>query len=379
MKKIGIYTYGGSGNHGCEALLRTARQLMPCGEMTVFTERPKDDEKYLGDLDAMFVDAKKVPSLLTRVLNKLGGRNTWFKRYYAPTIQGAAAMDLMVSIGGDNYCYDDYMRVPGMLREEFGAEKKTVLLGCSIDEKVMQYPEVVKDLEAYKLITAREPLTYEILKKHLKQARVEYYPDSAFILPVASEVKMPAEGDFVGLNLSPMVLNAQGANGCLMDSAYELIDYILQNTTFHIALIPHVVWENNDDRVVLEKVYQKYIETGRVFLIEDADCCHLKGYISQCRFFVGARTHSTIAAYSTCVPTIVLGYSIKSRGIALDLFGTTENYVLPVQELKQGELRDAFVWMQEKEEEIRQHLNDIMPAYKEKAAAVGKELKEILG
>jgi len=94
---------------------------------------------------------------------------------------------------------------------------------------------------------------------------------------------------------------------------------------------------------------------------------------------VGARTHSTIAAYSTCVPTIVLGYSIKSRGIALDLFGTTENYVLPVQELKQGELRDAFVWMQEKEEEIRQHLNDIMPAYKEKAAAVGKELKEILG
>ncbi len=50
----------------------------------------------------------------------------------------------------------------------------------------------------------------------------------------------------------------------------------------------------------------------------------LKGYISRCRAFVGARTHSTIAAYSTGVPTLAIGYSVKARGIAKDLFGTEE-------------------------------------------------------
>jgi polysaccharide pyruvyl transferase WcaK-like protein len=48
---------------------------------------------------------------------------------------------------------------------------------------------------------------------------------------------------------------------------------------------------------------------------------------------VGARTHSTIAAYSSGVKTLVIGYSVKSRGIAKDLFGDYEGYVLPVQEL----------------------------------------------
>ena len=69
----------------------------------------------------------------------------------------------------------------------------------------------------------------------------------------------------------------------------------------------------------------------------------LKGYIARCRFFIGARTHSTIAAYSSGVPTLVLGYSVKSKGIAKDLFGTYENYVLTVQQLKEySELGRAF-------------------------------------
>ncbi len=49
------------------------------------------------------------------------------------------------------------------------------------------------------------------------------------------------------------------------------------------------------------------------------------------------RTHATIAAYSTGVPTLVVGYSVKARGIARDLFGTEDGYVLPVQQLKESD------------------------------------------
>ena len=70
----------------------------------------------------------------------------------------------------------------------------------------------------------------------------------------------------------------------------------------------------------------------------------LKGYISKCSFFVGARTHSTIAAYSSNIPTLVIGYSVKSKGIAKDLFGTYKGYVLPVQKLaSENSLVDAYM------------------------------------
>ena len=65
---------------------------------------------------------------------------------------------------------------------------------------------------------------------------------------------------------------------------------------------------------------EKYKDSGRVCIVDDCNCMQLKYDISKCRFFVGARTHATIAAYSTCVPTLVVGYSVKSRGIARDLF-----------------------------------------------------------
>jgi polysaccharide pyruvyl transferase WcaK-like protein len=104
-----------------------------------------------------------------------------------------------------------------------------------------------------------------------------------------------------------------------------------------------------------------------VFLIDDCSCEELKGYISKCRFFIGARTHATIAAYSTLVPTLVVGYSVKAMGIAKDLFGTSENYVLPAQEIKEAnELTNAFIWLQENEIDIKKHLSDILPEYKER-------------
>ena len=41
----------------------------------------------------------------------------------------------------------------------------------------------------------------------------------------------------------------------------------------------------------------------------------LKNIISNCHYFMGARTHSTIAALSSYVPTISIAYSIKAFGI----------------------------------------------------------------
>ena len=89
-----------------------------------------------------------------------------------------------------------------------------------------------------------------------------------------------------------------------------------------VALIPHVVWSHNDDRKPLSQLYEMFKDTGRVVMIEDHNAEELKGYIARCRLMVVARTHASIAAYSTQVPTLVVGYSVKARGIAKDIFGS---------------------------------------------------------
>ena len=127
------------------------------------------------------------------------------------------------------------------------------------------------------------------------------------------------------------------------------------------------------------ELYDKFKSTNRVSLLEDNNCEILKGYISRCRFFIGARTHATIAAYSTNVPTLVIGYSVKAKGIAKDIFGTYENYVLPVQSLSnKDDLINAFEWMKDNEDDIRKHLNEFMPGYKEKALQGKVEIEKLL-
>ena len=115
-------------------------------------------------------------------------------------------------------------------------------------------------------------------------------------------------------------------------------------------------------------------------MIDDCNCMELKGYISRCRFFIGARTHATIAAYSSCVPTLVVGYSVKARGIAQDIFGTAENYVIPVQELqKESDLLNKFFWLMRKEDEITDWLESKMPEYCAKALESKDLIRNLLG
>ena len=182
----------------------------------------------------------------------------------------------------------------------------------------------------------------------------------------------------LGLNISPMIVDNEKTPGITMQNYKALISHILETTDLHIALIPHVVWESNDDRKPIRQLYEAFASTGRVIELPDGSAPELKGYISRCEMFIGARTHATIAAYSSCVPTLVVGYSIKARGIAKDLFGTDEGYVLPVQALaKKEDLVNAFDWLYQNAQVQKAHLQQIMPDYCKKAKEAENLLREL--
>lgn len=365
-----IYSNGSAGNHGCEAITRgTVALLGKENNYIVQSMQLEDDVRYglheLAEIRPAMRPVKKDFRFL-RVYLKLkvtGNYTDMDGLAYVPGIQQAAKdAKIALSVGGDNYCYPG-TEIYGWLNKEYHKHGfKTVLWGCSVEPS--RISEIADDLTRYDLIVARESITYDAIKTVHKN--VILAPDPAFFMkPVECELdERMNSGNVIGINVSPHILKCETASGIAYENYKQLIAYILDNTDAYVALIPHVVWASNDDRTVLQKLFDDFDQNPRLIMIEDHSAPELKYIISKCRMFIGARTHATIAAYSSCVPTLVVGYSVKARGIARDLFGTEENYVLPVQQLTNpDQLTMAFVWLSGREKSEREHLEQMLPGY----------------
>ena len=385
--KTNLYAHTGSGNHGCEALVRSTAKLLD--RMPTLFSTGYDEDIQFGISEIANVQRDTVVSIPRRSAayvaaacqTKLTKRTTLFTQFARRDLLDAVQSgDLCLSIGGDNYCYAG-TEILGDLNTLFKKKgAKTVLWGCSIDPEAIS-PEMVKDLKRYDLITVREPLTQAALAAAGITENVRSVADPAFLLDVQKTDLSDGflAGNTIGLNLSPLILHYTEKKEEALAGFQALVQHILDTTDSAIALIPHVVKSSSNDLEVLEPLFRQFEGTGRVLLIPDQNCMQLKYIISQCRLFIGARTHATIAAYSTFVPTLVIGYSVKSRGIAADLFGTEENYVLPIQAIRADtDLIGAYDWLEAHAVEIGQHLRNVIPAYQDKARMGKSYLDELI-
>lgn len=383
--RIIMYGNGGSGNHGCEAIIRGTIQLLGEHSYCVLSENCNEDSQYGLDQIAALTSArgfrkKDFEFLKAYTKLKLTGNYTDMDGlYYLPAIRRCKGnTDIALSVGGDNYCYGNTGIYAYLNRAIIQQKIRTILWGCSIEPDVVAEASVAEDLQNYALVAARESITYEAVKK--AGANVVQMPDPAFHMSpeTCSLDERFLKSNVIGINISPMIIHNEQNKGAAYANYKALIRYILDNSDAYIALIPHVVWANNDDRIPLKQLYDDFNHDPRLILVDDHTAPQLKYMISKCCFFVGARTHATIAAYSTGVPTLVVGYSVKARGIARDLFGTEEGYVLPVQQLKESnELTRAFIKLYEKRESIQTHLKTILPAYIARADGARRALEEL--
>lgn len=374
MRHFILYYHGGSANHGCEALVRTTAELLDYkrNRISLASFRPDEDLKYgidkFCDIHNMF-ESKSVnrwyPKWIKAYLDfRIKHNNNAIDDLYHLNALNAKKDDIAISIGGDNYCYNDTENI--IKSNEIWRRNgiKTVLWGCSIEPELLDDSAIAEDISRFDLITARESITYEAVKR--VNPNTILVSDSAFRLKTVN-AHLPDKflnSDIIGLNLSPLAEQYELYKGVTRKNIERLIEYILNNTTMKIMLIPHVVGRKNDDRIIHTYFFEKYKNSNKISMIDDCTCEELKGYISKCRFFVGARTHATIAAYSSMIPTIVLGYSVKSRGIARDLFGTENHFVIPVQQLKDyGEMSKAFEWIMNHEDDIKMRLSSYIPSY----------------
>lgn len=391
--RYAFYSHGGCENHGCEAIVRTLSAMIKNGRpesvIKLYTLNAQSDKA--GDLPNIdeteefnytrpvsslnFMQKLKISSL-SRKSQKSADEYFYSLSCKNPSLK---ENDVYVSVGGDNYCYGDGHMAAAFNRELKKLGKKTVLWGCSVGKEDLS-EDKIKDLKTFDLIVTRESMTYETLIGCGIDKNTVLYPDPAFTLDIdtAFGSSFEVKPNTLGFNISSLIGEYAGEGESIESIAVGFLRYVLENSDKNILLIPHVTKKEDGDQLILGRIAEK-LGSDRVSVVPDTlTAAQYKSIISRCEMFIGARTHATIAAYSTCVPTLVIGYSVKSKGIAKDIFSDYNGLVVPVSEITDAQkLIKAYVSFEEKAELYRNVLKEKMPEYIKTAKTSVDELFKI--
>lgn len=381
--KYFLFNHVGSFNHGCEAIVRGTVNIIsnddPKAEFVLSSFNPETDncintiEKRIFATRTLTFCEKIISAFSIKLCHS---EEYALKRMYSDIVAQAQDCDICLSVGGDTYCYGDNHAIQVLTRELKKSGKKVVLWGASIGEEDLS-EDKLKSLKDFDAIFTRESLTYDLLKNKNANENIFLNPDPAFCMERdnVEAIEGFTKENTLGLNVSPLV---EGYNPQITQITKDFIKYIFENTTLRILLIPHVIENGNNDYEYMMNFYEEFRDSGRIEILPpDLNAKQYKGYIANTRFFIGARTHATIAAYSSGVPTAVLGYSVKSRGLAKDLFGE-EKYVLNSITLTDAQpVIDEFNTLIENEEEIKETLMKKMPVYLRNAMQMGDKLTKL--
>jgi colanic acid/amylovoran biosynthesis protein len=117
---------------------------------------------------------------------------------------------------------------------------------------------------------------------------------------------------------------------------------------------------------------------SRYLVSPEYNAAETKWIISQMALFAGARTHSTIAALSSGVPTLSFAYSIKAQGINRDIFGHTD-YCMEPTDLDAEGVAGRVSSMLDDSAAIKNDLAGRIPGIQRAALHAGMGLKHLVG
>lgn len=198
-------------------------------------------------------------------------------------------------------------------------------------------------------IFARDQLSSDYLKSLSIKKNIEEAIDVAFCLPFESIPKEQGATK-IGINVSGLLFNGgyTGNNQFGLSIDYQatirsLIEYFTKETKSIIYLVPHVLEPDmpvEDDTAASQLLAKQYPNLRLAPKFTSPS--EAKSFIAQMDYFVGARMHACIAAFSSGVAVVPMAYSRKFNG----LFGTlgylmiadckSDNTEVVISKIKQG-------------------------------------------
>lgn len=403
-----LFILAGNGsyeNRGCEAIVRGTTEILRKhydGPSFLCISHFESDNQFYSqsqnELDP------KIRHKQTKKWRKPYDKQWWInvglshlhpERYgremYQDMLSDLNQASAVLSVGGDNYSLDyglpkDFTALDDLVVNN---NKPLIIWGASIGpfDSIPKYEKyMLKHLSKVDAIFARESTTVDYLERHGITQNVYFTADPAFVMPsIKPNTHQRSIPDFkkpaIGVNLSPLMAKyvTNGDQNKWLFIATEIIETLLLGTEMPVYLIPHVTTKSSNDYAFMTEVFQTLSsQHDQLHLVSpEFNAAEMKWIISNMSIFLGARTHATIAALSSSVPTLSLAYSIKTIGINKDIFNS-DIYCLRSNQIEKQCILKKVEHMFNHKRGIQQHLNNVVPSLRQRAFDAGKILSEIL-
>lgn len=174
-------------------------------------------------------------------------------------------------------------------------------------------------------VFTRDALSTRFLAEIGFKGTVKEATDVALRLPFTSPSARPPGPVRVGINVSGLLFNGGYTRGNMFGLAADYPALMralvgdMRARGAEVHLVGHVISDNHvveDDYRVCEALAAEF--PGTVLAPRFASPSEAKSYIATLDFFMGARMHACIAAFSSGVPVVPMAYSRKFAGF----FGT---------------------------------------------------------
>lgn len=395
-------------NHGVEALVKsTVEQLRPRLSNPVFTildRAPEYDRHQFPADDVQFSHDYSIRPLYAGRLRKILGR-CWpgSDRHARATFREIESADLVIASGGDVFCSEyGHRSLLSHLQPLKIAQKRgipTLLHAQSIGPF-----SNTRDREAFlevalktQAVTVRETASHEYLIHGLKmpEAQCHLVADPAFLLSQGSPEAGKAlfdhlcyrpENPTVALGVSQAICHwMQTSQDRHLQTWLDIIRWLRSELDANIILVPHVheISPQNDDQVLATELLRCLEYDPAVRLAGGAlSACEFKAIIARCDFLVAERMHAAIAGLSTAVPTLVVGYSIKAKGILTDLLGdplALEHALISIEDFLQpgrGLAQVQSAWAAR--DQLSRRLQEGLPRTQQRAALAFDVIQRVL-
>lgn len=208
---------------------------------------------------------------------------------------------------------------------------------------------------------AREKESLEVIKK---MSRVNYAvmlsPDIANAMKCSAKRQGTQYGK-VGISVSFQIIKQWGGKKDMYYSCIRsLVEKILQLGCRSVILLPNEIKGKGifDDSVVAHEIKTMFADDDQVVVhdVELKNAAETKDEIASCDVFVASRYHSCVAALSSGVPLLVIGWHYKYENL-MELYGQKE-WLLSTCDCTPEILVEKFCGLWHKKESIRRELKN---------------------
>lgn len=381
-QEVVIVGISGTRNRGVEALLRPVVEDLVDGEeghgVTVLTRSPDYDARRFAGIPARWLrdPFEPVVGRRERLRRGLAGVAPNAHPSWTAAAHTIARAGCVVAMGGDVFSadYGDQERYLAPLRLAVSHSVPVVFLGQSVGpyrdpEPLESFAAVAREAAA---VGVRESVSQEYVRAAagVPDSRIRLLSDPAFCLARSDAAGLALRQTYgIGDRDRVVVLcpsegitgYARGGDAERHDDAWiGLASALLTDPGRTVLLLAHVqeVWPENDDRRICERIADRVGSPRVRCVVGDHSAVEFKSLISTAELVVTERMHSGIAGLSTGVVTLVIGYSVKARGIVDDLVGEDlgSRLVLPFSEFLGGSGAEAVSLLERDRDSIRDQI-----------------------